>query len=84
MKTAEEMRSHLTEKAATDSAFRAQLVSDPKGVMNQEFGITVPDNIQIMVHESDMRTVHLALPPDPVMDEEQLQAISAGLCCCGI
>ena len=84
MQTAEEMRAHLTNKAAEDSAFRAQLIADPKGVMNQEFGITVPDNIEVMVHESDMRTVHLALPPDPALDEEQLEAISAGLCCCGI
>ena len=84
MQSAEEMRAHLTSRAAEDSAFRAQLVADPKGVMNQEFGISVPDNIDIVVHESDMRTVHLALPPDPVMDEEQLEAISAGLCCCGI
>ena len=84
MQSAEDMRAHLTNRAAEDSAFRAQLVADPKGVMNQEFGITVPDNIDIVVHESDMRTVHLALPPDPVMDEEQLEAISAGLCCCGI
>ena len=84
MQSAEDMRAHLTNRAAEDSAFRAQLVADPKGVMNQEFGISVPDNIDIVVHESDMRTVHLALPPDPVMDEEQLEAISAGLCCCGI
>ncbi len=84
MQSAEDMRVHLTDKAATDSAFRAQLIADPKGVMNQEFGISVPDNIDIVVHESDMRTVHLALPPDPVMDEEQLEAISAGLCCCGV
>ncbi|MCY3855507.1 MAG: NHLP leader peptide family RiPP precursor, partial [Rhodospirillales bacterium] len=66
------------------AGFRAQLLADPKGVLNQEFGITVPDNIDIQVHESDMQTVHLALPPSPVMDEEQLEAISAGLCCCGI
>ena len=65
MQSAEDMRAHLTAKAAEDSAFRAQLVADPKGIMNQEFGITVPDNIDIVVHESDMRTVHLALPPDP-------------------
>ena len=31
-----------------------------------------------------MRTVHVVLPPDPVLDEEQLEAISAGMCCCGI
>ncbi|MCY4002771.1 MAG: NHLP leader peptide family RiPP precursor [Rhodospirillales bacterium] len=84
MQSAEEMRAHLTQKAVEDAGFRAQLLADPKGVLNQEFGITVPDNIDIQVHESDMQTVHLALPPSPVMDEEQLEAISAGLCCCGI
>lgn len=82
--SAEEMRRQLTEKAAEDPAFRAQLVADPKSVLYQEFGVSVPDNIDIQVHESDMRTVHLALPPSPVLDEEQLQAVSAGLCCCGI
>jgi hypothetical protein len=83
MKSAEEMRRLLTEKAVEDSAFRQQLVSDPKSVIQQEFGVQIPDNIQIKVHESDMSTVHLALPPNPVLNEEQLQAVAAGLCCCG-
>jgi len=45
-------------------------------------GITIPESMNIKVHESDMQTVHLALPPDPNITEEQLEAISAGLCCC--
>ena len=84
MQSAEDMRRHLMEKAVDDNAFRQQLVSDPKGVIHQEFGVTIPDNIQIMVHESNMQIVHLALPPSNSLDEEQLEAISAGLCCCGI
>ena len=83
MQSAEETLSLLTQKAVEDAEFRAQLVSDPKGVLNQEFGITVPDNIEIKVHESDMQTIHLALPPMPLLNEEQLEAISAGWCCCG-
>ena len=82
MQSAEEMRRQLTEKAVVDAAFRAQLVSDPKGAIHQEFGIQVPDNVRIQVHESDMQTIHLALPPGPDLDEEQLEAIAAGLCCC--
>ena len=82
MQSAEEMRRQLTEKAVADAAFRAQLVSDPKGAIHQEFGIQVPDNVRIQVHESDMQTIHLALPPGPDLDEEQLEAIAAGLCCC--
>lgn len=84
MPTADEMRHHLTEKAVADSDFRRQLIADPKGAIRHEFGIDVPDNIDVQVHQSDMRTVHLALPPDPILDEEQLEAISAGLCCCGL
>ena len=84
MQSAEEMRRHLTEKAMENLEFRQHLVSDPKAAIQQEFGVTIPDNIEIKVHESDMQTVHLALPPNPVLDEEQLEAISAGLCCCGI
>jgi len=84
MLTADEMRHHLTTKSIQDSDFRSRLISDPKSVMNEEFGIDVPDNIEIKVHQSDMSTVHLALPPEPSLDEEQLEAISAGLCCCGI
>jgi len=74
MESAEDIRAHLTAKAAVDSAFRAQLVADPKGIMNQEFGITVPDNIDIVVVESDMRTVYLALPPDPLRPPTQPQS----------
>ena len=84
MQSAEDMRRHLTEKAVENPEFRQQLVADPKSVIQQEFGVTIPDGINVVVHESDMQTVHLALPPNPVMDEEQLEAISAGLCCCGI
>ncbi len=82
MKTGEEMRAILTEKAVEDPAFRSQLVADPKGTIQQEFGVTIPDSMTIRVHESDMQTIHLALPPTPHMSEEQLEAISAGLSCC--
>ena len=84
MQSAEDMRRHLTDKAVENLEFRQQLLADPKSVIQEEFGVTIPDNINVVVHESDMQTVHLALPPNPVMDEEQLEAISAGLCCCGI
>lgn len=84
MLSAEEMRRQLTEKACVDSDFRRQLLVNPRDVIQQEFGIYVPDHIEVRVHESDLHTLHLALPPGPLLDEEQLEAISGGLCCCGI
>ena len=82
MQTAEDMRRQLAEKAADDLAFREQLVSDPKGAIQQVFGIQVPDDVEIRVHENDMHTLHLVLPPGPNLDEEQLEKVAGGRCCC--
>ncbi len=82
MRSGDEMLEQLVQKSAQDADFRQALLADPKATITEELGITIPDSMTIKVHESDMQTVHLALPPDPNISEEQLEAISAGLCCC--
>ena len=82
MKSGDEMLKQIVDKSAIDAGFRQQLLSDPKSAITSELGITMPESMNVVVHESDMQTVHLALPPDPNMTEEQLEAVSAGLCCC--
>ena len=82
MRSGDEMLKQIVERSALDADFRQQLIKNPKTTISGELGITIPDSMTIMVHESDMQTVHVALPPDPNITEEQLEAISAGLCCC--
>ena len=82
MRSGDEMLQQIVEKSALDSDFRQQLLTDPKSTISAELGIMIPESMTIEVHESDMQTVHLALPPDPNITEEQREAISAGLCCC--
>ena len=82
MKSGDEMLQQIIDKSALDADFRQQLIDDPKASISAELGITIPESMNIEVHESDMQTVHLALPPDPHITEEQLEAVSAGLCCC--
>ena len=82
MRSGDEMLRQIVEKSSVDTEFRQQLLADPKSTICEELGISIPDSMTIKVHESDMQTVHLALPPDPNITEEQLEAISAGLCCC--
>ena len=82
MRSGDEMLQQIVEKSALDEDFRQALLADPKATISEELGITIPESMTVKVHESDMRTVHLALPPDPNITEEQLEAISAGLCCC--
>lgn len=82
IRTAEGIQARLVERAAADEAFRQQLLSDPKGTISQEFGIAIPDAINFHVHQSAKNEFHIALPPSSELDEEQLEQIAAGLCCC--
>lgn len=81
MQTAEDMQRKLLARAAEDMDFRAQLVSDPKAAIRAELDVDIPEEVSVHVHESDFNTMHLSLPPGQ-LDEEQLEAIAAGRCCC--
>ncbi len=81
MQSAEEMQRKLVSKSVEDLEFRKQLVSDPKNTIQKEFGVDFPENTQVQVHVSDMNTIHLSIPPGE-LEEEQLEAIAAGRCCC--
>ena len=82
MRNGNEMLQQVIDRSALDPEFRQELLADPKAAISSELGITMPESMSVKVHESDMQTVHVALPPDPSISEEQLEAISAGLCCC--
>ena len=76
--TAGEMRDRLIEKATEDADFRARLLSDPKGTIGQELGVTIPASLSIEVHEESGTTVHLVLPPDSKLSEGELQTVAGG------
>ena len=81
MQSSEDLYRKLINKAVEDLEFRKELVSNPKSAINKEFGIDFPESTSIQVHESDMNTIHLSIPPGQ-LDEEQLEAVAAGRCCC--
>lgn len=81
MDTAHELSARLTDRASVDADFRSRLLSDPKAAVHEELGIEVPDEVAIKVYENDLETVHVALPATDLA-EEQLEAVSAGRCCC--
>ena len=82
MRSGDAMLQQIIEKSSLDDDFRQALMADPKSTICDELGITMPESMNVVIHQSDMQTVHVALPPDPNITEEQLEAISAGLCCC--
>ena len=81
MKSGVEMRDHIVGKATDDAKFRARLVADPKEVLTEEFGVELPDNFALSVHEDSSTHVHLVLPPTGPIDSAVLQQVSGGNDC---
>ena len=81
MKGGDDMLQQIVGKSMLETEFRRLLVADPKTASGREPGVTSPESKTVGVHESGMRTAHLALPPDPNIAGRRPQAVSAGLRC---
>lgn len=71
----------LVAKAGEDSDFRARLLSDTNAALTEVFGITVPEDFNVIVHEEDARTAHLVLPAAAELSDAQLQQAAGGAWC---
>ena len=78
MKTATEMQSHVIARATEDEAFRARLLSDPKGAVEEELNLVIPEGFTVEVHEESGTTAHLVLPPPARLSESELAAVAGG------
>ena len=74
----QEMRAKIVGKATQDAEFRARLLSDPKGTIEQELNVTIPASLSIEVHEASATTAHLVLPPGSRLSESDLQTVAGG------
>jgi hypothetical protein len=68
-------------------AYRARAVRDPRAVL-AEFGLTVPDDVELRVHDSNADMRYLVLPERPAstqgMGEEELAAFITRDCMIGV
>ena len=78
MLTPDEMRAKIVDKAADDADFRARLLSDPKGAVEEELELSIPSGFTVEVHEDGGDTAHLVLPPPSSLNEADLQALAGG------
>lgn len=84
MNTIKEVQDHIVSKAAGDDAFRDSLISNPRGAIEKELGVAIPDSFTIHVHEDSLTTSNLVLPPKNVpveMTEKELAGVVGGTAC---
>jgi hypothetical protein len=52
-------------KAWEDSAFKAQLIADPKGAIKQTFGVELPQDVDLEAVTETSKKFYLVIPPTP-------------------
>lgn len=70
-------------RAIKDSAFRQELLSNPRAVLARDYQIQIPESVSIRVIEDTEETFTLALPPSQVslqeLSDAELGAVAGGL-----
>lgn len=58
----------INAKAAEEQSFKHNLIQNPKAILQEEFGIVVPDEIDVQVKEETSATRYFILPRQPDME----------------
>jgi hypothetical protein len=66
-----DIQQQLCARAMKDEAFRQEVLENPNAVLQREFGIELPADVTITVHENTASTIHLVLPIMPRMGAVQ-------------
>ena len=68
----------LVSRAGEDSEFRERLLATPRAAIEAEFGVALPEDHEIHVHEESTTATHLVLPPRDSLSEAERQAAKTG------
>lgn len=76
-----ELQDKIVAKAWKDENFRKKLVNDPKGALEKEWGVKLPKEVEIHVHEEKGHDIHLVIPRNPAsgsLTDEDLDKVAGG------
>ena len=77
-----EIESRLIAKAWTDPDFKSRLLSDPKGTLEGELGVSLQGDLQVDVVEENSHRLYLLLPVRPpgadTLSTDELRALAGG------
>ncbi|MXX73526.1 MAG: hypothetical protein F4205_05455 [Gemmatimonadetes bacterium] len=68
----------LVSRAGQDSDFRERLLRNPKEAVEKEFGLTLPEDHELHVHEQTYTRTHVVLPPRYRLSEAEREAARTG------
>lgn len=78
MKNRKVLESKIIEKVMKDNEFRKRLIENPKNTIEEELGVKLPDNLKFHINEESPDDIHLTLPHENELTQEQLSGITGG------
>jgi len=82
-RTRQDIEAHIIAQAWKNEAYKQELLSNPKALIEREFGIKLPAEITVQVMEETPTELYFSLPMRPnlsgaELSDEQLETVAGG------
>lgn len=83
LQTRKDIEARIIAKAWKDEAYKHELLTNPKVVIEREFGMEIPEEVSIQVTEENPTSLYLVIPISPEIEgvelsEEELEVLAGG------
>jgi hypothetical protein len=78
-----QMEAALIRKCSEEPEFRAKVLANPRGILEEALGQKLPEQLSIFIHEEDLHNIHFSIPPTKEglqneLSDEQLEQVAGG------
>lgn len=81
-RTRKEIEASMIGQAWKSDAYKQELLNNPKATVGKEFGMQVPDSVNVQILEETSSSLYFVLPMNPdrtgELSETQLEAVAGG------
>ncbi|MEH1992175.1 NHLP leader peptide family RiPP precursor [Nostoc sp.] len=82
-KTRQDIEAHIIAQAWKDEAYKQELLSNSKAIIEREFDVQLPAQVNVRVMQEDSTNLYFVLSARPnlsnaELSEEQLEAVAGG------